>query len=123
MMRLMTVVGTLLLSTLLVGCASDTHEDLIKQTLSAMQLAGTEVDNITNRVNDAVKKVEKGEATKLDFAEATKATEKLKAVGEEFQIIKRRIEQVRSQISDDERKKNAIRQKDHLNDEFKSIMD
>ena len=123
MMRLLAAVSALLVCTLFVGCASETHEGLIKETISAMGTAANDVKMIKNRVDDAIKKVEKGDTTKLDLTEATKLTEKLKGTGEEFQRIKRKVEQVRSLVSDDDRKKNAESSKGKLNDAFKDLLD
>lgn len=122
MMRLVMIVGTLALCFVLTGCGSDTHEGLIKDTIQAMDTAGSEVTAIKTKVADAVQKFEKNESTSLDFADAMKATEKLKKVGEEFQKIKRRIEMVRGTITDDQKKKYAEDTKLRLNDAFKSLL-
>ena len=95
---------------------------MISDTISLLDLAATDVGNITTKVNDAVKKVEDGKSTKLDLTDANKATEQLKKTGEKTQEIKRRIEQARSSVTDDERKANVARKAaDAVNDRLQAV--
>lgn len=121
-MRLLMVGITVVMCGMLIGCGSDTHVGLISDTIGMIDLAGTEVGNIKSRVNEAVKKVEEGKTAKLDLSDAFKAADKLKSTGDQAQIIKRKIEQVRSSITDDERKTMAAEQRGRLSEAFKGLL-
>ena len=123
MMRCVLVGCTLVLCGMLVGCGGESHEGLINSTIQAMDDAGSKIKIIKDRVSDAIKMVEEKESTKLDLVEATKATEGLKKAGEEFQKLKRRVEQVRGSITDKDRETYAANQKPNLNNAFKSLVD
>ncbi len=122
MKRFLVVICSLLLSGFFVGCGSDTHEDLIKNTIKMIDIAAVDVSNIKGRVDDAVKRADEAKKNSIDLSEAIKATEKLKETGDEAQKLKRRIEQVRSQITDVERKEYAKSQKDQLNAAFTDLL-
>ncbi len=123
MMRCVWVGCALVFCSMLVGCGGESHEGLINDTITQMDAAGTQVGHIKNRVNDAVKDFESGKSPKLDLTEATKATEGLKKAGEEFQNLKRKVEQKRGSINDEDRKAYAANQKDKLNNAFKTLVD
>ena len=121
MKRFLVVVGAFILSTFLVGCSSDTYEDLITDTIKMLDNATTNVGIIKSRVNEAVKESKEKEK-KLDLSAAIKATEKLKETGDETQKLKRRIEQVRSQITEEQRKEYVTNQKGRLADAYKRLL-
>lgn len=121
MKRLFIVSAFFALCLSLTGCGGDTNEKLITDTITRMGIAATEVGNIKARVDDALKKVEKGES--LDLSEAMEATIKLKETGAEFQRLKQRIEQLRSQVTEQDRKVYADNQRGKLNTAFKALID
>src|SRR4051812_28969978 len=116
MYRLFLIGVTLSLCGLLTGCGGDSYEGLISDTISQIDLAANDVANIRDQVNKAVKKFDEGTAKKLDLSLAGKAAEQLKKTGVDAQIIKRRIEQVRTRVTDDERKTYAKNKRDELNE-------
>ncbi len=122
MKRLLVLAGVFSLCFFMVGCGGETHEKLITDTINRMNVAATEVGNIKARVDDAVKRVvDKNEP--FDLTDAIEATSKLEETGAEFERLKQRIEQVKSQVKDDERKAFAENQKAKLNTAFKSLID
>src|SRR5437870_10422481 len=121
MKRFLVLCGALFLCSAFVGCSSDTHEDLIRTTIDRIKIAAVNVGDIKTKVNDAVKKTEGG-TKKLDLTEAVEATKTLKKTGEETAQLKRKIEQIRAQVTPDERKAYALSQKSSLNDAFKELV-
>ena len=114
MKRFLVFSGSLLMCGILVGCSSDTNEDLIKQTIALMRAAAGDVGNIKSRVDESIKRANET-GKKLDLSEAVEATKKLKEDGDEALKLKRRIEQVHTKVNDDDRQANAESQKGNLN--------
>lgn len=105
---------------IMVGCGPETREGLVADTIKRMELAASEVGNITSAVETATKAAEEGK--KLDFTEAGKAAEKLKETGTKIVEIKQRIDIVRASITDDEKKTYADSQKESLNKAFETLL-
>ena len=120
MKRLLVCLSTLLLCVFFSGCSAETHEGLVSDTIERIGLAATEVGNIKSRVNEAVTKAQAGK--KLDLTDAIEATKKLKDTGDEMQKLKRKIEQVRAQITDEEKKNNASKNKARLTAAFSDLL-
>jgi predicted nucleic acid-binding Zn-ribbon protein len=120
MKRFLVCSASLLLSVLFVGCNTDTHDGLVSDTIHMIGIAGTEVGNIKSRVTEATEKAKAGK--KLDLADAIEATKKLKDTGDEAQKLKRKIEQVRAQISDEDKKGNATKHKAKLTAAFQELL-
>ena len=119
MKRILAFCGTVALCTLLSGCGSDTHEGLVSATVNLMNQAGSEVNVIKGKVTDAIAKANDGK--KLDLSEAVEATKKLKETGEESQKLKRRIEQIRGQVTDADREANVKKHRAKLADAFAGL--
>ena len=121
MKRLPVLVCTFFLCGFLVGCGTDSKEGLIEDTINMVQQAANDVGNIKSRVNEAIKKVdEKG--SKLDLADAGKAADQLKKLGEEAQKIKRRIELDRASITDEDRQTYADNKRGKLASVFGDLI-
>jgi uncharacterized protein YciI len=123
MTRSLVLLGTLLLSGLLAGCSGDTREDLISNTVNAMDEAAKEVELVAKDVNLAVDKAKKENSNQLDFTDTLKATEKLAATGRKMQKIKGDLEATRSSITEEERKENAKEQAGRINNSFKRLFE
>jgi hypothetical protein len=121
MKRFLVLCGAFFVSSLLVGCPSETRDGLVSDTIQRIELAATEIGNINSRVKEAIKQAET-DNKKLDLTAALAAATKLKDTGDEAQKLKRRIEQVRSQITDEDRKAYAQKHKDALNVAFTSLL-
>jgi predicted nucleic acid-binding Zn-ribbon protein len=121
MKRLLVFFGAFVLCALLAGCAPDTHDGLVSDTIQMIGLAANEVGNIKSRVDEAIKRAEDG-GKKLDLADAVEATTKLKQAGDQAQEIGRRIAKVRGQITDEERKINAQKHRSKLNAAFEELL-
>lgn len=111
------------LGAMLVGCATETRENLVIDTIKRLDLAATQVDNITAAVTKATDAVEKGEKKSLDLTEAGKAADTLKDTGTKIVEIKQRIDMVRSSITDDEKKTYAENQKGQMAKAYKTLLD
>jgi hypothetical protein len=123
MKRLLPVAGVLSLCLVLAGCAGDTREGLIDDTIGMMNQAATEMGNVQKRVTEAVKNYEDGKAAKLDLADAIKASDKLKETGVKTLEIKARIDIAKAQgISEEERKTYAENKQQSLNTAFKNLL-
>ncbi len=114
---------SLFLCAMLVGCATETRENLVIDTIKRLDLAATQVDNITAQVKKATDAVEKGEKKTLDLTEASKAADTLKDTGAKIVEIKQRIDMVRSSITEDEKKIYAENQKGALTKAFKTLQE
>src|ERR1035441_2948164 len=109
MKRVLLLCGAFLFSSLVVGCCTESRDGLVSSTIQLIELGATEIGNINSRVKEAAKLAET-EGKKLDLTLAIDATKKLKDTGDEAQKLKRRIEQVRSQITDEDRETFAKKQ-------------
>jgi predicted nucleic acid-binding Zn-ribbon protein len=87
-----------------------------------MDNATTEIGNIRTSVKSATEEAQKQNKSTVDLAKAIKAAESLKKVSEEAMNLKRRIEQERNKITDEEKKEYAAKQKDQLNTAFTSLV-
>ena len=119
MKRLIGYCGTVALCIFLSGCGSDTHEGLVSATVNLMNQAGQEVGIIKGKVTDAIAKSNEGK--KFDLTDAIDATKKLKETGDDFQKLKRRIEQIRGQITPEEQIENAKKYRAKLADAFAGL--
>jgi oligoendopeptidase F len=123
MIRSLLLLGTLLLVGLASGCSGDTREDLIANTLNAMDEAAKELDTLAKDVNKAVDKAKGEKSNQLDFTEALKYTDKLALTGKKMQAIKGQLESMRSTITPDEREKNAEEKRGAINSSFKRLQE
>ena len=121
MKRVLLLCGAFLFSSLVVGCGTESRDGLVSSTIQLIELGATEIGNINSRVKEAAKLAET-EGKKLDLTLAIDATKKLKDTGDEAQKLKRRIEQVRSQITDEDRETFAKKHKEGLNAAFKTLL-
>lgn len=112
----------LLFSAILVGCTAETNEGLITNTITMMDNATTEIGNIRSRVKDATEEAKGQNKATVDLTKAIKAAESLKKVSEEAMILKRKIEQERTKITEEEKKNYAEKQKDQLNSAFTALL-
>jgi type II secretory pathway component PulF len=119
MKRILIAFAILLPCFFLVGCGSDSRAGYIKDTIGLIDGATDKIKVITTKVTDAVKKAE---GKKIDLTEAMEATDGLKKVGAEAQELKRRIDKVRLQVTDEDRKKYANEEKDNLSQAFVSLL-
>jgi len=122
MKRVLVLGSTFLMCGILIGCSSDSREGLIDDTITMIETAATDVGNIKSRVVDAVKKVNDGTEQKLNLNEALKAADQLKKFGEESQKIKRRIEQERAPLTEEERKSYVEKKRDKLKSAFDILL-
>lgn len=121
MKRVLFASAACLFSLGLVGCTSDSHEGLVSETIEMLDNATTAIKNITKQVETAVETAEKNNQ-KLDLSKAMAETKKLKKTGEDAQFLKKRIEEQRAQITDENRKAYAEKKKAALNDAFKALL-
>jgi predicted nucleic acid-binding Zn-ribbon protein len=106
MKRFLIFGSTLVVCGLLIGCGSESRDELVKTTINVMEESATQVGTIRGKVDEAIKKTQR-ENTPLDLAEAVKAAEELKNLGTQAQQLKRRTEAARDVITDAEREANA----------------
>lgn len=121
MQRFLVAGAMFLLCSVIVGCTGETYDGLISDTIQLMSLAETEVGNIKTRVQEAVKKADKGEG--FDLSDAIAACAKLKETGMEAQKLKQKIEYVKSQVTEENRKINVEKQKGKLNAAFQTLLE
>lgn len=121
MKRVLLLCGAFLFSSLVVGCGTESRDGLVSSTIQLIELGATEIGNINSRVKEAAKLAET-EGKKLDLTLAIDATKKLKDTGDEAQKLKRKIEQVRAQISDEDKKGNATKHKAKLTAAFQELL-
>lgn len=122
MKRLVAALFALAFSVLFVGCGSDSREGLISDTVGMMNQAAKEIDDIQKAVAASVADVKDGKSNKLNLTAAVKATEKLKETGDKTLEIKARIEMVKAQLSDEDKKNNAANKRDELDTAFKNLI-
>jgi outer membrane murein-binding lipoprotein Lpp len=122
MIRSLALVG-LLLSCLLAGCSGETREDLISNTVNAMDEAAKQLDTLAKDVHKALDKAKKDGTNQLDFTDAIKSTEKLAKTGQKMVAIKGQLESIRSTITPEEKEKNAEEKKAAINRSYKSLQD
>jgi hypothetical protein len=120
MKRLLFFFAAFFLCGSLAGCGSDTHDGLVRDTIDNVKTATSKVTIVKTEVDAAIKLAQDGK--KLDLAKAIDATKELKDVGEKAQDIRRRIERVRAQITDEERKANFEKHKGELNTSFTELL-
>jgi hypothetical protein len=121
MKRFLVLCAALLPCVFLVGCESDSRAGLIKNTALLLDNASAKVGDIKSRVTDAIKAAEK-DNKKIDLSEAIEATKGLKEVGAAAQELKRGIDKVRLEVSDEDRKAYAVRDKDTLSNAFAGLL-
>ena|ERR1051325_4444269 len=121
MKRSLVLGSALILCSMLVGCAPDTKEGLISDTIRLMGEASTNVGNITARVKEAVAKAKGPPLKKLDLSDAMGAAKTLKETGEGASRISKRIEKVRAQVTPEEQKAYFEREAGRLNEAFKEL--
>ena len=107
---------------LLVGCGSDSREGLIDDAVGMINSATREVGTIKTNVNKAVEEVQSGKEPKLDLSNAMKSADQLKKIGEEAQKIKRRIEQERATITEEEKEMYFTKKRDDLRRESEALL-
>ena len=121
MKRFLVLCAALLPCVFLVGCESDSRAGLIKNTALLLDNASAKVGDIKSRVTDAIKVAEK-DNKKIDLSEAIEATKGLIEVGVAAQELKRGIDKVRLEVSDEDRKAYADREKNSLSAAFAGLL-
>lgn len=111
MTKRMVLVGTLLLAC--AGCAANQRDDLVEHAIGLLSSTTSKVNAVRERIEDAMKKSEKG----LDLTEATRAAEDLKAKGKELQQTSQAIRAMREPISKEEKEQYLERYKPRLEPE------
>lgn len=120
MKRLLLSSGVVCFCFFLSGCGNDSREGLISDTISMLNQAAKEIDDIRIAVDAAAKESQKN-GTKLDLKAAIKAADKLKQTGDKTLEIKARIEMVKAQITDEDKKVNAENKKEELETALKNV--
>jgi hypothetical protein len=123
MKRFLILGSIIMLCGMSVGCGSESQDGLIKDTISLIDQSATEVGNIKERINEAVKKVEAGTTKTLDLTDAIKAAEKLKTTGVEAQKIKSRIEHVRGAVTEEQKILWAKKNQPRLNEVLANMLE
>lgn len=121
MKRFLSAAGMIVLSVVLIGCGHDTHEGLIQDTVVMMNAASTQVKNISDRVKEATERYKTDSKKGLDLTDALKAADELKKTGNKALQIKQAIDQYRKNITDEDQKINAEKQKDDIRAAFKKL--
>ncbi len=121
MKRSLVWLGSLLLSVVLVGCGSETQDDLITHTLNAVNEAAKQFNTIAKNVNDAVDKAEKDGVKQLDFTTTQKPLETLEQAGMKMQRIKSELESRRGSITEEQQKENFETKRGAINEAYKRL--
>lgn len=96
----------------LVGCGSDPREGLVAAAVGDLDSAATKVQNIKNKVDDAVKK-SSGKAP--EFKEAIAEVDALKKIAKDMQELKLRADALAGKTTEEERKDLTDKYKVQLN--------
>lgn len=121
MKRFLVLCAALLPCLFLVGCESDSRAGLIKSTALLLGSATGKIKDVKNGVSDAIKTAEETDK-KIDFTAAIEALKGLKEVGAAAQELKRNIDKVRLDVSDEDRKAYAASEKSTLSAAFGSLL-
>jgi outer membrane murein-binding lipoprotein Lpp len=119
MKRSLVLVGALLLA----GCGGDAPDDLISNTVNAMDEAAKQLDTLAKDINKSVDKAKKDGTTQVDFSEAVKYTDKLAKTGMKMQAIKGQLEAMRGKVTPEEQQQNAEEKKSAINQSFKRLVE
>jgi hypothetical protein len=107
----------------LAGCGTESREGLVNDTINRLQLAGSQVGQLTGKIKEATDDAKKSGKNKIDITEATKAADTLKETGIKIVEIKQRIDALKEKITDDEKKEYAKNQRDNLNKAFTALLE
>jgi DNA-binding transcriptional MerR regulator len=92
----------------LTGCSSDPRDEQIKRVVAALEEAVGDVQNVSDGIEEAVKKAkadpEKKELTEAELKPAIEAIDRLKKVGDKLQIIKAKIDSLPDPPAEDQKK-------------------
>ena len=121
MKRFLVLCAALVPSLFLVGCESDARIGLIKDTTLLLGNATGKVSDIKNRLAAAIKTAEET-GKKIDFTEVTDSLKGLKEVGGQAQILKKNIDQVRLEVSEQDRKAYAEKERNNLSTAFAELL-
>jgi chromosome segregation ATPase len=113
---------SLTMCVVLAGCAAETDEGLISETVDMMNSASGQISNIKSKVKAATDKAKTDNKSTVDLSDAVEATKRLKAVSEEAMMLKRKVELKRTSITEEEKKSYAEKQKDQLNAAFTELL-
>ena len=102
MKRVWMLVGALVMSVTMVGCARILREGLVEATVGDVETAATKVMNIKNKIDDAVKKTETGKTP--DFKDALLEVDALKRIAKEMQEFKIKADALKDKTTEEERK-------------------
>ena len=119
MKRLVGLGGVAFLCSILIGCGDSPRSARIIDVITMMELAGTAITNVKKAVDDAVEKAGKGGA--FDLKDAMDATIPLKEKGDDVAKLKRTIETIRSQITEEDKKANVQKLGEKLSAAFKDL--
>lgn len=119
MKRMLVFCSGLLLSLVLTGCGSDPRDGLVAATVNDINTAASKIDNIKNKINEAVKNAEGGKTP--DFKEAAKEVDALKGIAKEMQRRKLEAEAIKDKGTDEERKEIAENYRKRVNDAIELV--
>jgi hypothetical protein len=112
----------LMLCTIFVGCSSDSHESLVKNTIDEIGSTQILIRAIREGVEAAIKE-NKDSGKPLNLEPAAKKTKELKKRVEEFQKIRGRIERAKAAITDDQKKEFAEKKRDEMRDNIQKLLE
>jgi hypothetical protein len=127
MKRALSAASVLFLCSWLVGCGSDSHNELINASLNLLDSAASEIGVVKTKVKEAIKAYDEGKdktpPTPFDLKEAEKVLVNLKQTGEQAQRIKQRIDYVLSAtpIREEDRSESSKKYGDKVNDIYKRL--
>jgi DNA-binding transcriptional MerR regulator len=108
MKRALVLASACLVSFGLSGCSSDPRDEQIKRVVAALEEAVTDVQNVSDGIEEAVKKAkadpEKKELTETELKPAIEAIERLKKVGDKLQAVKAKIDSLPDPPTDEQKK-------------------
>ncbi len=129
MKRALSAASVLFLCSWLVGCGSDSHNELINASLNLLDNAASEIGAVKTKVKDAIKAHNEGKDKEppvpFDLKEAEKVLVNLKQTGEAAQRIKQRIDYVlqSNPITEAERVESAKKYGEKVNVVYKRLLD
>jgi hypothetical protein len=110
MKRLLAVWGVILPSLFIVGCETDYRTGMISEAAGMIDICAAKVDTIREKVAAAVA-VSESKKTMIDLSDAIEALSALKEAGKEAQKLKKTVDLVRHEVSEDDRKRYAEKER------------
>lgn len=100
------------------GCGSDPREGLISTTIENMRNAASQLANIKDRINEMVKKTDKGTPDMKPVLEAVKS---LKDIAKDVQKLLLQTEKIKEPLSEEDQKRLTSKYGEKLNDAITQI--